>query len=83
MNKELIERLRACGWDNKSLPDEAADALKAADKRIAEYKTALEEIRDSKYCMYENNGAGQYGIGVTDGHRYCSNIAREALEEGE
>ena len=44
-------------------------------------KSALLEIRDSKHSAYENTGAGQYGIGVRDGHKCCANIAREALIE--
>ena len=42
-------------------------------------RSALLEIRDSKFNAYENTGSGQYGIGVCDGHRYCANIARDAL----
>ena len=64
-------------------------------------REALIEIRDSKYCQYENTESvrraslpitgqvvcckrcntvkGSYGIGVTDGHRFCSAIARKAI----
>ena len=42
-------------------------------------RSALQEIRDSKFNAYENTGEGQYGIGVCDGHRYCAKVAREAL----
>ena len=44
-------------------------------------RAALVKIRDSKYNAYENNEESQYGIGVCDGHRYCSAIARRVLEE--
>jgi hypothetical protein len=43
-------------------------------------RDALLKIRDSKHCQYDENGAGSYGIGVTDGHRFCAGIARKALE---
>lgn len=40
---------------------------------------ALEEIANSKYQCYDENEANQYGIGVTDGHRFCGDIARAAI----
>ena len=44
---------------------------------------ALKQIAEHKAISYENtshgNYEGQYGIGVTDGHRLCARIAREAL----
>ena len=48
-------------------------------REIERLEGALREIAESKFCSYENTGSGQYGIGVTDGHRFCANIAREAL----
>lgn len=53
-------------------------ALLAERERLRE---ALEEIRDSKFCSYENTSADSYGTGVTDGHRFCANIARAALKD--
>ena len=50
--------------------------------RIAKLEAALEEIRDSEFCDYESQPATGYGTGVVDGHRFCSNITRKALEEG-
>ena len=48
-----------------------------------ELANALNEIANSKFCNYDEtshgNYAGQYGIGVTDGHRFCANIAIAAL----
>jgi hypothetical protein len=48
-----------------------------------ELQLALNEIANSKFCNYDEtshgNYAGQYGIGVTDGHRFCANIANAAL----
>lgn len=49
--------------------------------KIALMTAALTEIRDSKFCSYESHRtSNQYTIGVTDGHRFCANIARKALE---
>lgn len=44
-------------------------------------REALKEIRDSKFTAYENTSGDSYGIGVTDGHRFCANIARAALKD--
>ena len=55
-------------------------ALDEKDMEIQRLREALDEIANSKFCMYENTGHGQYGIGVTDGHRYCANIAKQALD---
>ena len=44
---------------------------------------ALVEIRDSKFCDYQKTEPGLYGIGVTDGHRYCAKIARDAIDTKE
>ena len=51
--------------------------LAAEDRTL---RDALAFIRDSKHCAYEANGADRYGTGVTDGHRYCANVARAALD---
>ena len=41
---------------------------------------ALTKIRDTHQAYYDPaNGEGQYGIGVTDGHRCAAQIARAAL----
>jgi hypothetical protein len=48
-----------------------------------ELRLAINEIANSKFCNYDEtnhgNYAGQYGIGVTDGHRFCASIANAAL----
>ncbi len=46
-------------------------------------RKALVDIRDSRHCEYHVNGVSPYGVGVTDGHRCCSRIARVTLEESE
>jgi len=60
-------------------PEDAEIILEAADE-IERLTKALESIRDSKYCNYDETGQGQYGIGVTDGHRHCSKTAKGAIE---
>lgn len=40
---------------------------------------ALAQIANSEWCIYERNGASEYGKGVTDGHRAAAMIARDAL----
>jgi len=59
----------------------AANLIESQATEIERLKGALVDIRDSKHCQYEENGVGGYGIGVTDGHRFCANIARAALQE--
>jgi hypothetical protein len=51
-----------------------------AKAEVARLRAALVEIKTSKFCNYENTSPDSYGTGVTDGHRYCSNIAAKALE---
>lgn len=52
-------------------------------ERVRELEAALTEIATSRFCDYEMTKSdiyeGGYGIGVTDGHRYCANIAKAAL----
>ena len=50
-----------------------------AQAEIDKLKAALTAIRDSEYQNYEKTGYTQYGIGITDGHRYCAQIARDAI----
>jgi hypothetical protein len=54
--------------------------LRETNKR---YENALRLIRYSKYCLYSSTRPDMYGIGVTDGHRYCAEIAGKALDEME
>ena len=69
--------------DSPGEADEAQQDLRRIAARIAELEKALREIRDSPYCDYESQPATSYGTGVVDGHRYCSTIARKALETDE
>ena len=71
--KEIIKTLRT--YDEWSV-----DEISEAADRLEELHKALVAISTSKYLSYENTDGTQYGIGVTDGHRYCANIARKALE---
>jgi len=56
---------------------ESIETLTAEDKIKTE---ALREIASSKHQNYSNNEPGSYGIGVTDGHRFCAEIASKALD---
>ena len=59
--------------------------LRKAAARIEALEAALREIRDHWANQYDHPNKehemyrGPYGIGVTDGHRACANIARAAL----
>jgi hypothetical protein len=77
----LVSAMRILARDIQSEDGVANAAILEAADRLDQYYAALVSIRDSKYCDYENTGGGQYGIGVTDGHRYCSNIAKGAINE--
>lgn len=46
---------------------------------INNYMLGLAAIADSPHCSYENNEQSSYGVGVTDGHRYCATIAKKSL----
>jgi len=62
--------------------DSIEDLLKELGEEIrdnnAELVKALKEIAENKYCIYSNTRTS-YGTGVTDGHRFCAKIAKEAL----
>ena len=67
-------------------PDGSSNYIPGPDcpyRELSRLREGLIEIRDSKYCQYEQAGGPRYGHGVADGHRYCANIARAALEGGE
>jgi hypothetical protein len=85
---ELKRNLRhwreECGklhaWQRARL--EQDDAVRAENDALVK---ALEEIRDHWANQYDHPRKenemyrGSYGIGITDGHRACAIIAREAL----
>jgi len=76
---DLVKRLREEGsFIGNRQP--AREAMDEAANEIKRLTTALESIRDSKFCSYDENGTTSYGTGVTDGHRYCSNTAKDAIE---
>jgi hypothetical protein len=50
-------------------------------ERIKFLESLLLEISTSKYCSYSETSPDLYGIGVTDGHRYCAEIAKKAWED--
>ena len=75
----LIAAMRILADDVQSDDGVASAAIAEAADRLERLRAALIEIRDSRFCSYENSESGMYGIGVTDGHRYCANIARKAI----
>lgn len=72
---------QVCKGDSHYCIHSLADACERLVKIIDTYHAALVEIRDNKHCVYANNSFDSYGTGVTDGHRFCSHIARQAIEE--
>lgn len=72
---------RALIESNKAYGCEVMDPAGTIWDQCAKYRDALIAIRDSKFNAYENTGEGQYGIGVCDGHRWCANVARQAVGE--
>ena len=78
--KSGIEIRIACLVEAGKEDRKSIDELVEENERLCE---ALVDIRDSRHCDYSANEGGSYGTGVTDGHRYCSRIAGEALEKSE
>ena len=65
----------------------AEDRAVSCEREMQRLRRALAEIRDHWACQYDHPRklqnamySGPYGIGVTDGHRCCADIARKALE---
>ena len=94
LSKQTVEQYEGdCGCDPEvgCVPCELCHDLAVIGRLRSEnerLREALIEIRDSSYCQYENTESvrrgttvvpGQYGIGVTDGHRFCSAIAQKAM----
>lgn len=54
-----------------------------AKTEVANHRAALTAIAHHEHCNYYYDGAkaGEYGTGVTDGHRCAAVIARKALGE--
>jgi len=74
---QLYIMRQGCSSEMDTALDEI-DRLRAENQRLRE---ALIVIRDCKYCQYYSIwDGGIYGHGVTDGHRYCSKVARKALD---
>jgi hypothetical protein len=74
-----VAAMRILARDIQSEDGIANAAIAESADRLERLQAALIEIRDSRFCSYENSGSGQYGIGVADGHRYCANVARSAI----
>lgn len=54
--------------------------LDIAKKIVAQLEVALNEIAEHDHCDYSSTEIGEYGRGVTDGHRCAAKIARKALK---
>jgi len=59
----------------------AASRQSCSKALLGIFRDALVEIAGSHYQKYGHTGHGLYGIGVSDGHRYCAAIASKALEQ--
>lgn len=86
----IVEKVEGCVIRLNEICQELGKRCKALEAKLKayesesgvvaeKYRVALEEIANSEYTSYENNGSGLYGTGVTDGHRYCADIAKAAL----
>jgi hypothetical protein len=54
--------------------------IEMLSKTIKIFRDALKSIAGSHYQQYGHAGSGMYGIGVSDGHRYCADVASKALD---
>ena len=61
--------------------DKLIEECNKYEAKIKQLEAGLREISTSKYCNYAETKPDLYGIGVTDGHRYCAKIAQKTLEE--
>ena len=84
-SKQTFEQYEGdCGCDPAvgCVPCELCHDLAVIGRLRSENKLllhALTEIAESTFCSYGSAGPGQYGTGVTDGHRHCSAIAKQAI----
>ena len=81
--RDLLIAMCPAEKENSRLREQVGKAtvqLQALGAKLAQCTAALERIA-SDHQNYEANGPGQYGIGVTDGHRCSANIARAALAD--
>jgi len=62
--------------------DAAREVIKVRQENTR-LREALERIAHHAHCSYEGSGAGDYGVGVTDGHRCAAMVARAALTQKE
>jgi len=66
--------------DTYLMSDNDVIGLGEAINMLQNDAAALIEIAGSKYQNYSKTSPDSYGIGVTDGHRYCADIANKALD---
>ena len=69
-------------WKTEALELEATQAQRIRDLEtaLAASNAALEAIATNPHIEYAINEQSDYGKGVTDGHRFCADIARKAQQ---
>ena len=86
MNLQIVRDWESEKRDLQEAFDIIADQLVKAEAETRRLRIALEEIAKHWAISYDHPLSeteiykGPYGIGVTDGHRCCAKIAREALD---
>jgi len=76
----IIDQLRADLRGSIKARQQLDAMYRDSEKRLERALEALNTIATSKYCQYEHSGSGQYGVGVADGHRWCAQVARDAMK---
>jgi hypothetical protein len=76
----IINQLKADLAGSIKARKQLAAMYQDSEKRLERALMALNTIATSKYCQYEHSGQGQYGIGVADGHRWCAQVAHDAMQ---
>ena len=72
------DRFRVTSEDRALWGGDEPNAIVIA-KWLIKCHAALVRIRDSEFTAYQNTPEGIYGVGVCDGHRYCSSAASETV----
>jgi len=80
----LEEEVKALTEDNEEAKQLQIYRYEEHQKEVGRYREALESIANDPHCDYfhkEVQGAGQYSIGIADGHRCSAAKAKEALND--
>lgn len=76
-----LARMHSKEYGNLKIANANARVARAMRDK-AQLEVGLKEIAEHDYCDYSSSEVGEYGRGVTDGHRCAAKIARKALEAG-